>query len=192
MHLKEIVIVAGETVERTADFSDGTLVVTTLLNGKPFRGNVFLFRQGEKKHFHNAMTAPSNGKLNRRLLPGLYRVEVYAGQIAGKPKAVMEDVDVPSGGTVEKTAEFLSGELTIAVTLEGKPVATPIEIKDAGGKAVFKNWSNWPRNGTRVVNLPEGTYTVLVTCKNQKLPFENVTVAGGSRETITAAFPINP
>ncbi|BBO76641.1 hypothetical protein DSCW_40580 [Desulfosarcina widdelii] len=191
VHLKDIVIVAGETLERTADFSDGNLVITTLLNGKPFRGNIFYYRQGEKKHFHNEMTAPSTGKLNRRMLPGVYRVEVWAGQIAGKPKVVMEDVEIPAGGSVEKTAEFLAGELTITVTFEGKPIAKPIEIKDAGGKAVFKNWSNWPKNGTRVVNLPEGTYSVLVTYGgDQKRRFENVTVVGGSRETITAAFPL--
>ena len=125
VHLKEIVIVAGETVARTADFSDGTLVVATLQNGKPFRGNIFLYRPGEKKHFHNEMAAPSTGKLSRRMLPGVYRVEVWAGQIAGKPKVVMEDVEVPPGVTVEKTADFLAGELTITATLEGKPVATP-------------------------------------------------------------------
>lgn len=191
VHFKDIVIVAGDTVERTADFSDGTLVVTTLLNGKPFRGNVFYYQQGEKKHFHNEMTPPSTGTLKRRMLPGIYRVEVWAGQIAGKPKVIMEDLEIMPGGSVEKTAEFLAGELTITVTFEGKPIATPIEIKDADGKTVFKNWSNWPKNGTRVVNLPEGTYTVLVISKKQKINFENVVVAGGSSETITAAFPLN-
>jgi Ca-activated chloride channel family protein len=191
VHFKDIVIVAGETVERTADFSDGTLMITTLLNGKPFRGNVFYYRRGEKKHFHNEMTAPSTGTLKRRMLPGIYRVEVWAGPIAGKPRIVMEDVEITPGGSVEKTAEFMAGELTITVTFDGKPIATPIEIKDAGGKAVFKNWSNWPKNGTRVVNLPEGTYTVLVVSKKQKLNFENVLVAGGSSEIITAAFPLN-
>ena len=191
VNFKDMVIVAGETVERTADFSDGTFFITTLLNGKPFRGNVFYYRQGEKKHFHNEMTAPTTGKLNRRMLPGVYRVEVWAGQIAGKPKVVMEGVEITPGGSVEKTAEFLAGELTIEATFEGKPIATPIEIKDADGKLVFKNWSNWPKNGIRVVNLPEGTYTVLVTSKKQKLNFKKVVVTGGSRETLTATFPIS-
>ncbi|BBO84192.1 hypothetical protein DSCO28_47580 [Desulfosarcina ovata subsp. sediminis] len=192
VRFKDIVIVAGETVERTADFSDGTFFITTLLNGKPFGGNIFYYHQGEKKHFHNENTNPSTGKLNRRLVPGIYRFEVWGSGIVGAPKVVMEDVEIPAGGSVEKTVEFLAGELTIMVTFEGKPVAKPIEIKDANGKAVFKNWSNYPKNGTRVVKLPEGTYSVLVTYGgDQKRTFENVMVVGGSRETITAAFPTN-
>ena len=49
VHLKDIVIAIGETVERTADFSDGTLVITTLLNGQPFRGKCFLLPPGGRK-----------------------------------------------------------------------------------------------------------------------------------------------
>ncbi|WP_319522573.1 VWA domain-containing protein [uncultured Desulfosarcina sp.] len=189
MQFKDIVIVAGETEERTADFSDGTIFITTLLNGKPFGGNVFYYHQGEKKHFHNENTNPSTGKLNRRLVPGIYRFEVWGSGITGAPKVVMEDVEIPAGGSVEKTVEFLAGELTIVVTLDGKPIATPINIKDAAGKEVFKNWSNWPKNGTRVVKLPEGVYTVKVTSGKQVLEFEAITISAGKSETITAAFP---
>jgi Ca-activated chloride channel homolog len=193
VRLTDIVIVAGETVERTADFSDGILKITTLLNGSPFRGNVFFYRQGEKKHFSNQMTSPSAGQLKKRMLPGVYRIDVRAGQIAGKPSVVIEDLKIPPGGTVEKTVEFSAGELIVTVTLNGEPFATPIEIKDAAGKSVFKNWSNWPKKGTRVVTLPEGVFTVRVTnIKDQKqiLKFEKVAITAGESETITAAFPI--
>jgi Ca-activated chloride channel family protein len=191
--LKDIVIVAGETVERTADFSDGILKITTLLNGSPFRGNVFFYRHGEKKHFGNQMTSPSAGQLKKRMLPGTYRIEVQAHEIAGKPVIVLDDLELSPGGTVEKTVEFSAGELTLTVTFEGNPFSTPIEIKDKSGKSVFKNWSNWPKKGTRVVSLPEGAYTVRITnIKDQKqiLTFEAVAITAGKKETVTAAFPI--
>jgi Ca-activated chloride channel family protein len=193
VRFKDIVIVAGETVERTADFSDGTFFITTLLNGKPFSGNVFYYHQGEKKHFHNENTNSSTGKLNRRLVPGIYRFEVWGSGIAGQPKVVMEDVEILSGGSVEKTVEFLAGELTIVATHDGEPFATPIKIEDAAGNKVFDNWSNWPKNGTRVVELPEGTYQVQITNirdTKQILTFEAVTISAGKSETISAAFPL--
>jgi len=193
VRLKDIVIVAGETVERTADFSDGTLIITTLLNGKPFRGNVFFYRQGEKKHFHNEMTSPSAGQSKKQLMPGRYRVDVWASKIAGPPVVTLEDLVILPGGTVAKTVEFFAGELTITVTHEGEPFATPIEINNAAGKQVFKNWSNWPKNGTRSVRLPEGTYTVRVTnIKDQKqvVTLDNVQISAGQTETLAAAFPL--
>jgi len=194
VHLKDIVITAGETVERTADFSDGTLIITTLLNGKPFRGNVFFYRQGEKKHFNNQMASPSAGQVKIRLMPGTYRVDTWASKIAGKPVVVLEDLAIAPGSTVKKTVEFFAGDLTITVSLEGKPFATPIQIKDAAGQQVFKNWSNWPKNGTRQVTLPEGEFTVRVTnSRDQKqvAVFDPVHIAAGASETITVAFPIS-
>jgi hypothetical protein len=87
----------------------------------------------------------------------------------------------------------LAGNLTITVTLEGKPFATPIKIEDGAGKEVFKNWSNWPKNGTRQVTLPEGDFTVRVTnSRDQKqvAVFEKVHITSGASETITVAFPL--
>ncbi|WP_319522572.1 VWA domain-containing protein [uncultured Desulfosarcina sp.] len=194
VHFKDIVIVAGETVERKADFSDGTIELASFLNGKPFECNVFFYRQGEKKHFFNMMTNHTTGDLKRRMLPGVYRIEVRAHEIAGKPRVFLEDVEVTPGGTVEKTVEFSAGELTVVVTLDGKPFATPIKILDAAGKEVIKIWSNWPKQGTRVVTLPEGAYTVRIINiedTNQVLEFEAVTISAEKSETITAAFPTN-
>ncbi len=191
VHFRDIVIVAGETVERETDFSDGNLVITTLLNGKPFRGNVFVYHPGEKKHFYNAMTNPSAGQLKLPLLPGSYLVKIWGTGIVGPPVVALEDIAIPPGGTVEKTVEFTAGELTIVVTLNGKPIATPIKIEDEAGNKVFENWSNWPKQGTRAVTLPEGVYTVRVTNKKQVLNVEAVTISAGKGETITAAFPIN-
>ena len=194
VHFKDIVIVAGETVERKADFSDGIIEIASFLNGKPFECNVFFYRQGEKKHFFNMMTNHTTGDLKRRMLPGVYRIEVRAHKIAGIPHVVLEDVAVTPGGAVEKTVEFSAGELTVVVTHDGKPFATPIKIVDAAGKEVFKNWSNWPKQGTRALTLPEGEYTVrIINIEDTKqvLEFEAVAISAGKSEALTAAFPIN-
>ena len=185
--LTDIVINAGETIERNADFSDGSLVVTTLLNGRPFKGHIFYYRQGEKKHFHNENTHPKTGQLKRKLLPGLYRIKAGTDSITGKPAVIFDSLKIAPGSTVEKTAEFFSGEVTIASTLDGKPYAMPFKIYDLSGKKIFKNWT---QNGQRLVRLAAGIYTIKVTTNvdGSIKSFENVIIETGQSQTVTADF----
>ena len=193
VRFKDIVIVAGETVERTADFSDGTFALASFLNGKPFSTNVFFYRPGEKKHFVNLMTNHTTGDLKRKLLPGVYRIEVRAHKLAGKPQVLLEDVEIPPGTTVEKTVEFFGGELTVNTTCEGEPFSTPFKVIDAAGKEICKPWTDNPRHGTRTIQLPEGDFTVQVINirdTKQVATFDRVHIAADASETISAAFPL--
>ena len=189
VRLTDITIVAGETVERAADFSDGTLSITALRNDSPCKVTVFYYRQGEKRAFISLQTQAKSGNISRKLLPGVYRIEVVDNSIVGRPSVVFDALEIPPGQTVEKTAEFSSGQLTIKAALNGEPISIPLEIYKPEGDKVFKNWTNFPK-GTRIVNLPAGTYTVKVrrtTDNNTKL-FENVVIEEGRAQTITAAF----
>lgn len=191
VHLKDIVIVAGETVERSADFSGGRLVITTLLNGKPFPTTIFYYRQGEKKPFHNVQTHPRTGKTSRKLLLGTYRIEVPCSSIVGRPTVVFEKLEITPGGTTDRTANFSAGEVTVAATLDGKPFNTPFEVYDKTGKKIYGQWTLGRVKGRRLVRLSEGTYTVKVkNIRNTKQfrMFENLTVTAGEEKTITAAF----
>jgi Ca-activated chloride channel family protein len=191
VHLRDISIAEGETVERSADFSDGLIRLTTLRNSEPKKASVFYFREGETEPFHSESTHPKTGAIERKLLPGRYTLKVTDGEIAGKPTVVFDGLEIPPGEAVERTAEFAAGELTVTATLDGKPVSTPVEITNSQGEAIFKNWTNWPKNGTRVVWLPEGGYTVVVKNtkrKDQDLRFENVAIAAGQARTVAAEF----
>ena len=185
--LTDIVIVAGETVERSADFSDGTLVITTLLNGSPFKVNISYYRQGENKHFHNENSNPKTGQLKRKLLPGIYRIKMQTDRIVGTPTVVFDALEIVPGSTLEKTAELFSGEVTIASTLNGKPYAMPFKVYTSAGKEVYKNWSS---GGQRLVRLAAGTYTIKVTTNvdGSIKSFENIIVETGQSQTVKADF----
>ncbi len=190
VELTDIVIVAGETVDRSADFSDGMLVITTLLNGSPFEGHIFYFRQGEKKPFHNENANPKTGQLKRQLLPGVYRVEVKTDSIAGKPTVVIDLLEILPGSTVEKTAEFFSGEVTVAATLNGEPYNMPFKIYDSSGKEFYKASTEGRTKGQRLVRLPAGAYTIKVTTNvdSSTKSFENVIVETEQFQTVEADF----
>ncbi|MEA2013702.1 MAG: VWA domain-containing protein [Thermodesulfobacteriota bacterium] len=185
--LTDIVIVTGKTVERSADFSDGTFVITTLRNGAPFKGRIFYYRQGENKHFHNENTNPKTGQLKRKLLPGVYRIKVKTDSIVGKPAVIIDALKIPPGSTVKKKAEFFSGEVTIASTLNGKPREMPFKVFDPAGKQIYKNWSS---GGQRLIRLAAGTYTIKVTSSvdGSTKNFENIIVKTGQSQTVKAAF----
>jgi len=185
--LTDIVIVAGKTVERSADFSDGTFVITTLLNGAPFKGRIFYYRQGEKKHFHNENSNPQTGQLKRKLLPGIYRIKVQTESIIGTPTVIFDALEIAPGSTVEKIAEFFSSEVTIASTLNGKPKEMPFKVYDPSGKQIYKHWSS---GGQRLIRLAAGTYTIKVTSNVDRSikSFENIIVETGQSQTVQADF----
>ena len=185
--LTDIVIMSGETVRRSADFSDGTLMITTLRNNIPFKGYVFYYRQGENKHFHNENTHPKTGQLKRKLLPGIYRIKVQTDSIVGKPVVIIDDLVIPPGSTVEKNVDFFSGEVTVASTLNGKPHEMPFKVFDSTGKQIYKHWSS---GGQRLIRLAAGTYTIKVTTYVDKSTksFENIIVENGQSQTVKAAF----
>ncbi|MFO7883627.1 MAG: VWA domain-containing protein [Desulfobacteraceae bacterium] len=188
--LTDINIVAGETVEKKADFSDGSLVLTTLRNGEPFIGHVFYFRQGENKSFRNENTQPETGRIKRKLLPGVYRIEVKTESIATKPVVTIDPVEILPGSTVEKKAEFFSGEVLVKSSLNGKPKHAPFKIFNASRKEVYRSWTAGPPEGQRLVRLPAGTYKIEITTliDNSTKTFENVNVQKGQSQTLEANF----
>jgi Ca-activated chloride channel family protein len=185
----DIIIVAGETVERKADFSDGTLVITTLRNGTPFNGRIFYYRQGEKNHFHNEHAYAKTGQLKRKLLPGAYWIKVQTDSIVGTPVVVFDELEVMPGSIVEKTAEFFVGEVIVSATLNGKPSNTPFQVYNPAGKQIYKNWTVGSQ-GQYLIRLATGTYTikVITNVDGSIKSFENIIVETGQSQIVKAAF----
>jgi len=155
-----VVIELGQTVEKRADFSDGTLVLKAIKNGKPLEAKVVYFRSGEKKSFHNEMTDPKTGQVRRKFVPGAYDLLVYDFRTAGSPSISLKGVEIPAGQTIEKTAEFASGSLKILTTMNNKPVNNPVEIFNPAGQKVSNFWT---QKGERTVQLVQGTYDLKTT-----------------------------
>jgi len=83
IQFKDIKIIEGQTVEETADFTGGSLKVTTLMNGKPIDAEVSLFKPGGKKYYTHWT---SNGVRLFSLPPGKYNVKVLDINEKGKFK----------------------------------------------------------------------------------------------------------
>jgi Ca-activated chloride channel family protein len=97
VRLDNIEIIADERVARTADFSDGRILLTTLRNGNPQKTTIRYYRQGESRSFHSEQTHFKTGVIERKLLPGNYRIEVVDNGIAGKPTIVFDPLEIAPG-----------------------------------------------------------------------------------------------
>jgi Ca-activated chloride channel homolog len=104
-----IVIEAGKTVEKTAEFSGGGLKVRALRNGKPFSARLYVETSVQntdkkKERIVNDYTQVE-GK-TWKLPPGVYDATVTNTEGTGKPVLTFPGIVIDAGKTVEKTAEF--------------------------------------------------------------------------------------
>ena len=112
--IKGIVIESGETVEKVAEFvGEGKLSLTAIKGGKLFRAHVYIYHEGEKYHLVRKDTSTDQPAIFQ-LLPGIYDVKVEDFSLPDKPVVNIKAVEIQSGETVEKMAEFV-GEGTLSL-----------------------------------------------------------------------------
>jgi len=179
-------ITEGQTVEKTADFTDGILKVTSLMNGKPLNAEVVLLKPDGQKYYSHWTT---NGFRKFNLPQGTYTIKVVNHSVPPtKPTETFTEVQIKAGQTVERTADFSVGFLKVTASKNGKPFNTPVELYKTDGK---KYYTHWTSNGVRVFNLLPGTYDVKVLDikeKGKMKTFTGIQVEGGKTQSVEVSF----
>ena len=100
----------GKTVEKTADFSGGTLKVKAQRNGKIFSAECQIYHTdegGEKKLVTGDWSRDDAATFD--LVPGTYDLIVINREDAGQPQANFPGIMVEPGKTVKKPRTFPVG-----------------------------------------------------------------------------------
>ncbi|MEM7483240.1 MAG: VWA domain-containing protein [Acidobacteriota bacterium] len=137
--LEPVVIVSGETVERSVDFSSGELTVGVTRNGELSDATVRVRHSasGNQQTVGRTYGRPDSNPRSFRVPPGLYDVELKSVEIAGRPEVVFEGVEVAAGGSVRRDHEFATGVLRLSATLGGQPVDATVRVfNQHGGQAI--------------------------------------------------------
>jgi Ca-activated chloride channel family protein len=187
--IEGIEIQPGKTAERTANFSNGILKMTTYVNGEPDGLPVDIFDTDGKKLLN---TWTQQGSRTIELLQGVYDAKVTKVDIpGGNPVVWFRGVEIKPDQTVEKRADFHIGFLKVSATLNGEPFNTRVKLYKSGSTADIGHWTS--DNGSRTFPLVPGPYDVNVVhfednkqCKELK----GVRVEAAKTETIDVAFPI--
>ena len=190
--LRGVEIVAGESVEKTAEFAlEGTLEVTALKEGKPFHSYVRLYKQGEERHFKGGYTE-KKGPFKIKLLSGVYDILVQDYKLPSQPEVWLRGVEIVAGESVEKTAEFaLEGTLEVTALKEGKPFHSYLRLYKQGEERHFKGGYT-EKDGPFKIKLLSGMYDIQV--QDFELPSQpevwlrGVEVIGGETTKKTTDF----
>ena len=190
--LKGVAIQSGETVEKIAEFvNEGTLSLTALKGGKPFRTHVRVYPEGEKNYLVQKDTGKDQPAVFQ-LLPGIYDVRVEDFSLPDKPMVSLKGVAIQSGETVEKIAEFVNeGTLSLTALKGGKPFRTHVRVYPEGEKNYLVQ-KDTGKDRPAVFPLLPGVYDVMVEDfslpEKPKVSLKGIVIESGKTKTLDVAF----
>ncbi|MCC6280056.1 MAG: VWA domain-containing protein [Saprospiraceae bacterium] len=145
----------------------GYLSVKVTLEGKPVDATVKVFKNGETREtaFGRTYTGPETNPRVLLLPAGLYRAEVTAITLDGKPVQVLENLLVAPHDTLRREADFAKGSFEIRVTRNGALSDAVVILYKAGTKEVAtqtRSYTNAANNPVRF-QVPPGVYDVQIS-----------------------------
>lgn len=159
---EKVEINEGETVEKTADFSAGELVIKITRNDVLDDASVVVFTESDKKQVSAGRTYMSK-PLVLRLIPGRYYLEISPVAMTGAEKTVLKNVVVAAGEKQTPVEyNFESGTIRIGSKLGAELIDSTVNIidpktgKTLGGKRTYTNRNSNPAEFI----LSPGTYRI--------------------------------
>jgi Ca-activated chloride channel family protein len=170
-----IVVEAGKTVTREVDFSSGALRLTVIKGGKPSFAWVYVNAAGTENKVESADTSVDN-PLTLHLVSGTYDVVVLDDRISPPQKVVFEGIAITPGMTVEKTADFSEGFLSVEVLVEGRKDTASLYVYETGTETQVAS-SDTSADNPEILKLVPGVYDLKVAYRRSE-PEREVRFAG--------------
>ncbi|NNF99468.1 MAG: VWA domain-containing protein [Desulfobacteraceae bacterium] len=188
--IEGITIEAGQTVSREVDFSSGALRLTVQKDGNPSVAAVRITEAGTKSRVADRDTSVHN-PLTIHLLPGTYDVVVKDDRTSPPQEVVFTNIAIENGITIEKTADFSEGFLSVEVLVD--------EQKDTAGLSVYEPGTenrvatgDTSRDNPKIIKLVPGTYDLRVIYKKSRpereVRFNGIEITAGKTVEKRAEF----
>ena len=163
-------IIASETVEKTAQFSSGTLKVGALQGEKLLDAVVYVYDPEsdqvvvQGRTYKQSKTNPKTFELP----PGVYNVTVKALGMADDPVEEFQGVEISGGETVLKEAQFQTGVFKIGAKDGEKLLVANIDIHDSktGERITTLRTQKKADSNPKSIELTPGVYDITVTAIN--------------------------
>ena len=196
VNFSAVAVEAGKSVEKTAEFSGGTLRVKALRNGKPTRAYCEIYK-GEKNEDQESERV-NDGWVEIegtafKLVPGTYDVKIQNQDDIDKPVVSFAGTVVEAGKGVEKTAEFAGGSIRIKAVKNGKPFRVYCEISKAGedgDSEGVKLDGSWIEGEGHTFKVSPGEYDLIIekSDSNEGKEFRKIKVEANKAESLEAQF----
>ncbi len=156
----DIEIKAGQSLEKRVEFGEGKLSIEVVVNGKKGSAGLYVFDAGTNHRVATGDTSRDNPKI-LILNPGVYDLEVVYRGAKPETKRRFDGIEVTSGRTIEKQAEFGEGRLSIEVLVNGKKGSAGFYIYEAGTDHRITT-GDTSRDNPKIQNLNAGNYDIKV------------------------------
>ena len=182
---------ARKVVQEPEPPKQGSLLVTALRGGEPFRAMVEVLPAGGEDVLKRGRTGTDPNRSGASLPPGTYDLRVWDENLSSRPEVWLRGVTVEAGRTTEREAVFdPAGVLELAATKEGEPFDALVRIYPSGSDQNVAHTSL--DNGSGTFELDPGTYDVVFVDKTvpsePEIRLQDVQVAGGETTRKEAAF----
>jgi Ca-activated chloride channel family protein len=183
--LGEVSIEQGKTVELTADFTSGILMVGVTKNGETYEARVGIYKPGTEDEVADGTTARGPRKFS--LPAGRYDLRVIDDYIYPRVTITVPDLEIPPGQTVEQNFDIPQGRLGVRILEAGRPVFGWVYVYDAeSGDSVRANDTS--SHNPIFFNLQPGVYRLEVERKRQKQVVENVEVEAAQTKELDVNY----
>jgi Ca-activated chloride channel homolog len=172
VRVQGIRIEAGKTVEQEVNFSSGVLRLTVLKQGEPSVAGVRVQEAGTGNLVADRDTSAEN-PLIQPLLPGTYDVIVRDNRVRPPQEIVFSDVTLKAGETLERTAEFGEGGLSVEVLINGEKGSAGLYVLEAGTENLVTS-SDTSSDNPRLLKLEPGIYDLKVVNRGSRPETERV------------------
>ena len=166
-----ISIVDGNTVEKTVDFSTGTLSIGVQRNGSLSDAVFRVYVSGTRREVASGRTyvSASTNPAEVRLTAGTYEVEVGSVEIADRPWQKLGTVEIAAKAEVAVEHEFKSGTLKIGAVDSAERVDAVVRVVSAeGGKSIAQGRTYTDsKTNPKTFELEPGHYRIQVTSMGQ-------------------------
>ena len=186
---------AGEALK--VDFQSGTLTLGATVNGRPVEADIRVLPSGggSRLAWERLFARPAGNPRTLRLPPGRYDVEVQLPGVVGEPVQRLEGVEIKPAEGLERQVALQAGELTLTVTVNGRPASGDVTVLPAGGgqRLLWKRIYNRAGDNPYTFLLPPGGYTLRVTARElagrPDLELAGLEIGPGEVVTRQADFP---
>jgi Ca-activated chloride channel family protein len=193
----ELAAALNQAVEATGQAADSAVSVKALQNGQLVDATVVVTDAATGKDVGSGRTY-TTPTTNPRVLPlpaGTYNVVVRAVSIKGDVRQSFDGLVLKKGETIEKAADFSTGELSVRVTRNGELSDATVAVYEAGTRKQAAGGRTYraATSNPKITTLTAGTYDVAVGSVEMANPatrrFEGVVIKPGERAELEHDYP---
>lgn len=188
-YIDNVIVSAGETLEKNFNFRSGKAQITVTTNGKPLKARTYIQHADTRKEASRDGT-DKNGVASYNVPVGEYRIQVRPDGISA-PDHYVDNVVVTANETFETALEIPSGTAQITVTTNGKPLKARTYLQRADNhKETARGSTN--KEGVVSYTVPVGEYRIQVRPDGIKAPdryLNGVSVTATDTTEVSMDFP---